>query len=127
MDISYCCWSLYVRLLCTFSCLPLSVVGKRKLGVHSAFDLVLAIMMADLASEAIFGNVTLFHALFAMTIMGALQFAGYYFGARNARLQRLMSAEPTVLVRDGEILFPGVEEGAYAGSRSLVAVAPARD
>ena len=85
------------------------LLGKRKLGIHSAFDLVVAIIMANLASEAIFGTVTLFHGLFAIATIAAVHFTGYYFSARNTRLQRLINAEPVVLIRDGEILVQALK------------------
>ncbi len=80
------------------------LLGKRKLGVHSAFDLVIAVLMADLASQAIFGTVTLVHALIAVGIVAATYFFGDFLGYRNQRVQRLLIEEPRTLVRDGEIL-----------------------
>lgn len=81
------------------------VLGKRKLGLHSAFDLIIAVLLADLASQAIFGTVTFIHALLAVGVVAATYFAGDYFGYHSPRVQRLLLAEPRTLVRDGEILL----------------------
>ncbi len=81
------------------------VLGKRKLGLHSAFDLIIAVLMADLASQAIFGTVTFLHALVAVAIVALTYFVGDYFGYHSPHMQRLLVAEPRTLVRDGEILL----------------------
>ncbi len=81
------------------------VLGKRKLGLHSAFDLIIAVLMADLASQAIFGTVTFLHALLAVGVVAVSYFVGDYFGYHSPRVQRLLIAEPRTLVRDGEILL----------------------
>lgn len=80
------------------------LMGKRHLGVHSAFDLIVAIVLANLASEAIFGAVTLLHSLFAVAIVAGWHFAGRHLRFHNAALQRWLVTEPTVIIRDGEIL-----------------------
>lgn len=80
------------------------LLGKRKLGVHSALDLVVAIVMADLASQAVFGTVTLTHGLFAVAVVAGLHFAGYHLRTRSRRVQRWLRVDPAILIRDGEVL-----------------------
>ncbi len=82
------------------------VLGKRRLGTHAAFDFIVTILLANLASEAIFGAVTLFHVLFALTLIGLLQHARAVVTARQPRLARWLFGEPRVLIRNGELL-PG--------------------
>lgn len=98
--------SVAVRALIVYAFLfsVVRMLGKRKLGVHSAFDLIIAVLLADLASQAIFGTVTLLHALLAVGIVALVYTAGDYLGYRSTRLQRLLLQEPRTLVRDGEIL-----------------------
>jgi len=80
------------------------LLGKRKLGSHSALSLVIAILLADLASQAIFGTVSIGYALVAVSIVAAMYFIGDFFSYRHPRLQQLMIDEPRTLIRDGEIL-----------------------
>lgn len=86
------------------------MMGKRRLGLHSAFDLVVAILLANLASEAIFGSVTLLHGLFAAAVVAGWHLTGAYLGYRHARLQRWFSIEPRIMVRDGELLRRALDD-----------------
>jgi uncharacterized membrane protein YcaP (DUF421 family) len=80
------------------------VLGKRRLGAHSAFDFVVTILLANLAAEAIFGAVSIFHALFALALIGVLQHGRAVLTARQPRLARWLFGEPRVLIRNGEML-----------------------
>ncbi len=96
--------ALRVTIVYAFLLVVIRLLGKRSFGLHSAFDLVIAILLANLASEAIFGSVTLFYALFAVTIVAAWHFAGRHLHFRQPRLQRWFNVEPTVVIRDGQIV-----------------------
>jgi len=81
------------------------MLGKRKVGdAGSAFDLIVAVLLAALAAQAVFGSVTLLSGLFAVAVVGAWHLANYHLSAKHPRWQRMLTPMPTVLVRDGEIL-----------------------
>ncbi|MHB9131117.1 MAG: DUF421 domain-containing protein [Armatimonadota bacterium] len=86
------------------------LLGKRKLGAHSLFDLLIAILLANLAGETITGRVTLPFGLFAAALVAGWHFLGYYSNYRSLRLQRVLEVEPTVMVRDGEVLTQALED-----------------
>jgi len=93
-----------VTIVYAFLFVVVRLMGRRKLGIHSTLDLVVAILIANLASDAVFGGVSVLHAFFAIALVGGWHYAGYYFGVRNSRLQHWMRGEPLVVARDGEML-----------------------
>ncbi|HEX2952043.1 MAG TPA: YetF domain-containing protein [Armatimonadota bacterium] len=80
------------------------ILGKRQLGIHSALDLIVSILLADLASDAIFGSVTMVHSLLAVAIVATWHFAGRRVKYGSSHLQRWLTMKPTIVVRDGAIL-----------------------
>lgn len=79
------------------------LLGKRKLGDYSAFDLVIAVLLADLASEVVFGTVTLVHGLLAVGMIAAVHYGKHHLAYASPWLQHWLGGSPTVLVRDGEV------------------------
>lgn len=78
------------------------VLGKRKLGIHTALDLIVTILLADLASQAVFGTVSLWYGLLAVVVVAAWHFFGYQMSAHHPRFRRWLRETPTVLVRNGQ-------------------------
>lgn len=78
------------------------LLGKRKLGVHTAMDLLVTILLADLASQAVFGTVSLWYGLLAVAVVGAWHFAGYQLSAHYPSWRRWLTDPPMVVIRDGE-------------------------
>lgn len=93
-----------VTIVYAFLFVVVRLLGKRHLGIHSAFDLVVAIIMADLASEAIFGTVTLLHSLFAVGVIAVWHYTGRFLGYRYAGTHPWLTVKSRVLVRDGAII-----------------------
>ena len=93
-----------VTIVYAFLFLMVRLLGKRHLGLHSAFDLVIAILLANLASEAIFGTVTLLHCLLAIGMVTAWHFCGRRLSFHSPTVQHWLRSGPTVVVRDGELV-----------------------
>lgn len=80
------------------------LLGKRTLGMHSAFDLLVTLIVANLAGQAIFGNVAFLYALVAGGVVVGAHELMHRLRARDIRVRQYLSATPTVLVRDGTII-----------------------
>jgi uncharacterized membrane protein YcaP (DUF421 family) len=80
------------------------VLGKRTIGNLTAFDMLVALIMGDLAGTAIYGQVSLFSAAVAVTTLAALHYANSWLAFDHPRLARLLEGEPAVIVEDGQFV-----------------------
>jgi uncharacterized membrane protein YcaP (DUF421 family) len=83
--------------------LVVRVLGKRTVGSVTAFDLIVALILGEMADEMIFGNVSLLEGLAAIGSVGLLHFGNSYFSFRNAAFDRLTGGTPRVLIQDGRV------------------------
>lgn len=79
------------------------VLGKREIGASSAFDLIVAFMLGDVLDGVIYGDVTLLQGVVALTVIAAWHLVNAWASYKSRIIDRLTGAEPTVLVKHGEI------------------------
>ncbi len=90
----------------------LRISGKRTLAKLNAFDLVVTVALGStLASILLSEGVALAEGVAALTLLIALQYAVATLSVRSRRFARAVRSEPTLLLRDGEML-PGAMERA---------------
>lgn len=81
------------------------VMGKREIGQLSPFDLVVAIMIADLASLPLEERyLTLLDGLVPIAVLAAAEIGISLVSLKNENARRFISGTPTVVVRDGKIV-----------------------
>lgn len=91
----------------------LRVSGKRTLAKLNAFDLVVTVALGSvLATIALSSEVSLVDGVAAMAVLIAAQFCVAWGSVHLPVLRTLIRSEPTVVVRDGEIV-----EAALVSSR----------
>jgi uncharacterized membrane protein YcaP (DUF421 family) len=78
-------------------------LGKREIGASSAFDLLVALMLGDVVDEVIYGDVTIAQGAVAMTVIGTWHFINAWASFKSNMVDRLTSASPAVLVKNGRI------------------------
>ena len=85
--------------------LILRVSGKRTLSKLNAFDFVVTIALGStLASVLTSKSLTLAEGMAALALLVGLQLAVTWTSVRSKAFSRLMKSEPTLLLRDGELL-----------------------
>lgn len=79
-------------------------MGKREIGELSILDLVVFIMMAEIAVLAI-ENVDdhLFHTILPMLVLMIIQVTLAYFSLKNRKVRQLLDGKPTIIIKYGEI------------------------
>jgi uncharacterized membrane protein YcaP (DUF421 family) len=83
----------------------LRISGKRTLAKLNAFDLVVTVALGStLANIALSPDVAIVEGALALAMFVTLQFVVAWLSVRNTRVQRLLKAQPVVVVRDGELL-----------------------
>ncbi|MFN4090260.1 MAG: DUF421 domain-containing protein [Alphaproteobacteria bacterium] len=83
----------------------LRLTGKRTLSKLNAFDLVVTVALGStLATVLLDGAVTLSEGLLAFALLIGLQYAITWLSVRSEAFQRLIKAEPTLLLYRGRFL-----------------------
>lgn len=85
--------------------LTLRVSGKRTLAKLNAFDLVVTVALGStLATVLLSSDVSLAEGALGIVVLIALQLVVAWTSTRITWVRRLVKSEPTLLVRDGEML-----------------------
>lgn len=84
----------------------LRLSGKRTLTKLNAFDLVITVALGStLSSTILTESVAALKGVLALILLIALQFVITWLSVRSKRFQRLIKAEPSLLVHEGQFLF----------------------
>lgn len=79
--------------------------GKRSLAKLNAFDLVVTVALGStLATLLLSRQTTLAQGVLALALLLALQWLMSWLSVRSQQVARLIRAEPTLVLRDGEFL-----------------------
>jgi uncharacterized membrane protein YcaP (DUF421 family) len=84
------------------------VLGKRTVGNLTAFDMLVALMMGDLAGDAIYGDASLEMAVVAVVSLSALHYANSWLAYCLPRVGRFLEGMPTTIVREGRVQPDGL-------------------
>jgi len=84
------------------------LLGKRTVGNLTAFDMIIALVMGDLAGTAIYGQVSLSSAVTAVTALAALHYANSWLAFDRPRVGRILEGGPTVIVEHGHLVRSGL-------------------
>ncbi len=96
-------------LLYFFLLFVVRLLGKREVGNISAFDLIVAFMLGEVADEIIFGDVTIAQGFVAIAVVAAWELANSWGSFKSRFISRVIDSQPTVLVEHGQIKWEGME------------------
>ncbi len=97
---------LMIRTLILYSAVILSlrIMGKRQIGELQPSELVVAIMISDMASVPMQSiDIPLLSGIVPVLTLIVAEVAMSYLGLRSRRLRRLISGEPSIIIYDGKI------------------------
>jgi uncharacterized membrane protein YcaP (DUF421 family) len=83
-------------------------LGKRTIGNLTAFDMLIALIMGDLAGDAIYGEVSMASALVAVVALSALHYANSWLAYWRPDIGKILEGDPTPIVRQGEVQREGL-------------------
>ncbi|CAM3003272.1 DUF421 domain-containing protein [Paenibacillus taichungensis] len=80
------------------------IMGKREIGKLSMFDLVVSIMLAEIAAFVIEDiNKPLFHGIVPMLTVLVVQIAIAFLSLKSRKLRLMIDGKPTVLISKGKL------------------------
>ncbi|EGL81630.1 protein of unknown function DUF421 [Caldalkalibacillus thermarum TA2.A1] len=87
-----------------FILLVMRMMGKREIGKLSIFDLVVSIMIADLAVLAVEHlDVPLFFSLVPIVVLFLTQIGLSYISLKSKTIREIVDGKPSVLIENGQI------------------------
>ncbi|MBO2533459.1 MAG: hypothetical protein CW342_11340 [Thermoactinomycetaceae bacterium] len=87
-----------------FVLIVMRLMGKREIGKLSVFDLVVSIMIADLAVISIEnGDRPLVHGILPIATLMVTQIGLSYLSLKNRTIRHLVDGKPAVLIKNGRI------------------------
>ncbi|GGK16171.1 UPF0702 transmembrane protein YrbG [Caldalkalibacillus thermarum] len=87
-----------------FILLVMRMMGKREIGKLSIFDLVVSIMIADLAVLAVeHFDVPLFFSLVPIVVLFLTQIGLSYISLKSKTIREIVDGKPSVLIENGQI------------------------
>ena len=90
------------------------LMGKREIGELGIIDLVVFIMIADIAVIAIERyNESFFKPLLPMGILVLIQVIFSHFSLRSRSFRKLVDGEPSIIIKDGKILEKQMKKQRY--------------
>jgi len=100
---------LYILILVIFR-----VMGKREVGELSLMDLVIFVMIAEVASFAIDNpKQNLFESIMPMILLLAIQLITSYWSLKSKKIRDLIDGDPSVIIRNGEIIETEMRKQRY--------------
>ncbi|HLV10137.1 MAG TPA: DUF421 domain-containing protein [Halanaerobiales bacterium] len=90
------------------------IMGKREVGELSPFDLVIAIMIGEMAVFPIEEEqITLLEGLIPIFLLGLLEILLAFIALKNNKLRLLINGRPEVLIEDGKIKNKALQRTKY--------------
>lgn len=93
----------------------LRLMGKREIGKLSIFDLVVSIMMADLAVLVIEDEkVSLIRGITPILVLMITQISLSFITLKNKRIRELVEGRPVILIKNGKIMDNEMKKQRYS-------------
>lgn len=108
-------WFLVLKIIIIYFTLIilLRILGKREVGELSIFDLVVLLIIADIASLGVDNDEFFFPSFICLGILVILQKALSFFLLNNSKYRSWIDGNPTVIVRDGKLLVKNMKKEHY--------------
>ncbi len=92
----------------------LRIMGKREVGELGVIDVVVFIIMAEVAAFALDSpNDKLMEAIVPIVVLLVIQLVSSYVSLKSKKFRDLVDGDPSVLIRDGEIIEAEMKKQRY--------------
>lgn len=90
------------------------MMGKREIGQLSPFDLVVTIIIAELAAIPMErSDIPLWHSVLPLVVLGVLEIAVSYLSLFSQTLRGIICGHPQVIIKNGHILRDEMRKARY--------------
>lgn len=109
-------WEILLRTIVLYFALLIifRLMGKREVGELSIIDLVIFVLIAEVAASAIEQrDAALWEAILPMSLLMVIQIASSFISLKSKKARDLIEGDPTIIVRNGEILETEMRQQRY--------------
>jgi uncharacterized membrane protein YcaP (DUF421 family) len=109
-------WIIFLRTLLIYFLIfmMLRLMGKREIGKLSIFDLVISVMIAEIAVFVIEDpDRSLISGLMPMFVLVGIQILLSYWHLKNQRARSLLEGSPSVLIQNGQLNYHEMQRQRY--------------
>ncbi|MDA8336559.1 MAG: DUF421 domain-containing protein [Peptococcaceae bacterium] len=97
-----------------FVLLVVRLMGKREVGQLSPFDLVVAIIIAELAAIPMeSSDIPLWHGILPVVVLGFLEVGFSYLALRNRKIRLLIDGRAQVIIKNGRLMADEMRRSRY--------------
>jgi uncharacterized membrane protein YcaP (DUF421 family) len=86
------------------------LLGKRTVGMFTAFDLLVALMLGEVVDEIIYGDVTFAQGAVAIGVIALARYSTSWLSYWDHGWDKILEGKPTVIVQDGRLVRKGLRE-----------------
>lgn len=98
-----------------FILISLRVMGKKELGQLSVVDLIVGLLIAELAALSLEDpKYSLFRSVIPITTLILIQIGFSRLTLKNKRLRNLIEGKPTIIIKDGKLNFNEMSKIRYS-------------
>lgn len=84
--------------------ISLRILGKREVGNLSIFDVVVFLLIAEVASDTIHSlDLSVWRGIVPVAVLAAIQLSVAHITLKNKRIRDILEGEPALMIRDGII------------------------
>jgi len=97
-----------------FVLLVVRLMGKREVGQLSPFDLVVAIIIAELAAIPMeSSDIPLWHGIVPVVVLGVLEVGFSYLALKNRKIRLLIDGQAQVIIKNGRLMTEEMRRSRY--------------
>lgn len=102
-----------------FVLFAMRLMGKREIGKLSVFDLVVSIMIAEVAAVSLDLEEPFWKGIVIVLILVAMQVVVAFLSLKSHRLRELLEGRPTIMIQNGRIIDRAMRKTRYSMSDLL--------
>ena len=90
------------------------IMGKKEVGQLSVIDLIVSMLIAEMAAMSIEEDKSLFVSIVPITILVSIQMILSYITLKNGSLRKFVDGTPTIIINDGKLDFKQMKSLRYS-------------
>ncbi|MBM7623864.1 YetF domain-containing protein [Sporohalobacter salinus] len=97
-----------------FTLIAVRLMGKREVGELTPFDLVISLMIAEVAAVVIEDHqAPMIHAIVPIITLSGLQILISFLSLKSEKMRQLLNGSPSILIKNGEIIEEKMKTSRY--------------
>lgn len=97
-----------------FIILVYRIMGKKEVGQLSIVDLIVTILIAELAAMSIEDDSSILVSIVPIVVLVLIQIILSYISLKNKKIRTILDGKPAVIIKDGKLIFSEMTKLRYS-------------